>query len=188
MKKKWRDTMKKHWVLMRFGPLFVFLLLLFFLFVGMRFFSEIIPVERYFTVAVTHISGTALSFTTLDTRVEGTKIYNDDPTSPVPHFSVDLKTGCNGLVATLIFISAIIAFPSSWKYKLLGILMGIVALQAFNVIRIGVLFYLGLYHPKLFDMVHIYVAQSILIAIAAALWLLWSLWAGKEPSPSLDRA
>jgi exosortase H (IPTLxxWG-CTERM-specific) len=101
---------------------------------------------------------------------------------------VDLKTGCNGLVATLIFISAIVAFPASWKYKLLGVLLGIIALQAFNVIRIGVLFYLGLYHPKLFDMVHIYVAQSILIAIAAALWLLWSLWAEKEPSPSMDRA
>lgn len=181
MKRKWKEFFRKHWVLTRFGPLFIFLIVLFFLLVGHKFFSDVVPVEKYFTIGVAHISSVALEGAGFDNRVAGTKIYNENPESPDPGFSVDLKTGCNGLIATLIFIAAILAFPASWKHKLLGMLVGILILQSFNVVRIGVLYYLGLYHKSLFDTVHVYVAQSILIAVAAALWLLWSLKAGRQP-------
>ena len=85
------------------------------------------------------------------------------------------------LFASTIFIASILAFPAPWKQKILGILLGILAIQCFNIIRIGVLFYLGLHHRALFETVHVYVAQSILIAVAAALWLFWSAWVGKQP-------
>jgi exosortase H (IPTLxxWG-CTERM-specific) len=179
--KKWRKNIKKHWVILRFGPLFLFLIILFFLLVGHQFFSEAMPVEQYFTRSVALVSGFILDIIGLDNRVEGTKLYTEDPESPIPNFNVDLKTGCNGLVAILIFISAVLAFPASIKHKVLGIILGSLVIQGFNVIRIGVLFYLGLHHRELFEAVHVYVAQSILIAIAAALWLFWSARFSRQP-------
>jgi len=173
--------MRRHWVLTRFGPLFLFLMVLFFLLVAHKFFSDVLPVERYFTVGVAKIASFSLNLGGMDTGVDDTKIINRNPNAPHPSYSVDLRTGCNGLIATLIFIAAVLAFPSSWKHKFLGILMGIAAIQCFNIVRIGALYYLGLYHKSLFETVHVYVAQSILIAVAAALWLFWSLKAERRP-------
>jgi exosortase H (IPTLxxWG-CTERM-specific) len=186
MKKKWRDRLKQHWVILRFGPLFIFIIILFFLLVGHRFFSEKVPLELYFTKGVTQISSIALTLAGIETRADGTELISEDPDAPKANYGIDLKTGCNGLVATLIFIAAILAFPSSLKHKILGVLLGCVIIQGFNVFRIGLLYYLGLHHKTLFETVHIYVAQSILIAIAAALWLIWSAWAGKRPEPKVD--
>ncbi|MBU0755854.1 MAG: exosortase H [Planctomycetes bacterium] len=181
MRKSWKAFFQRHWVLARFGPLFLFLIALFFLLVGHRFFSEIVPIERYFTQAVAEIASIGLNGIGMDAAAEGTLIMSRDPDAPIPDYSVDLRTGCNGLVATLIFIAAIIAFPATIKHKAWGILLGVLAIQCFNICRIGVLFYLGLYHKNLFETVHVYVAQSILIAVAAALWLLWSIRAGRQP-------
>jgi exosortase H (IPTLxxWG-CTERM-specific) len=182
--KKWRKKFREHWFLLKFGPLFLFLIILFFLLVGHQFFSEAVPIEHYFTRAVANVSGVVLGIIGLDNRVEGTKLYTEDPDPPIPNFFVDLKTGCNGLVAVLIFISAVLAFPASLKHKVMGIVLGTLVIQGFNVIRIGVLFYLGLHHRELFEAVHVYVAQSILIAIAAALWLFWSARFSRQPGPA----
>src|SRR4051812_17292525 len=58
-------------------------------------------------------------------------------------FAVSIEAGCNGVEAALILIAAIIAFTAPWKQKLVGIAIGLLAVQLLNVVRVISLFYLG---------------------------------------------
>lgn len=90
-----------------------------------------------------------------------------------PRFSVAIYNGCNGLEAMLIFISGVVAFPASWRHKLLGIALGFVAIQIVNVIRVVSLFYIGVFKPAWFSVSHVFVWQTIIILFGVVLWLLW---------------
>ncbi len=87
--------------------------------------------------------------------------------------SLDVKFGCNGLEAFLIYMVAILAFPARWKKKLWGILVGFLVIQILNVARIAALGYCGVHFASFFNVFHIYVAQGIMIAIAFVLFLFW---------------
>ena len=55
---------------------------------------------------------------------------------------IQIVAGCNGVEAVLILVSAVLAFPAPWKHKLIGIVLGFVAIQALNLVRIISLYYL----------------------------------------------
>lgn len=88
-------------------------------------------------------------------------------------FAVAIHNGCNGLEAMLIFLCGVGAFPASWKSKLLGALLGFVAIQIINVIRVVSLFYLGVFKPAWFSAGHVFVWQSLVILLSVVLWLVW---------------
>jgi exosortase H (IPTLxxWG-CTERM-specific) len=90
-----------------------------------------------------------------------------------PRFSVAIFNGCNGLEAILIFVSGVLAFPSPWVRKLVGIALGFVAIQVFNVIRVVSLFYIGVLKPQWFSASHTFVWQSLVIIFGVVLWLVW---------------
>jgi exosortase H (IPTLxxWG-CTERM-specific) len=90
-----------------------------------------------------------------------------------PRFSVAIHNGCNGLEAILIFVSGVVAFPASWRSKLIGIVLGFAAIQVFNVVRIVSLYYVGVLEPAWFSVSHVFVWQSLVIVFAVVLWLVW---------------
>lgn len=47
-----------------------------------------------------------------------------------------IEAGCNGVKAVLLRAAAVIAYPSSIKLKVLGIFIGVFAIQAVNLMRI----------------------------------------------------
>jgi exosortase H (IPTLxxWG-CTERM-specific) len=90
-----------------------------------------------------------------------------------PRFSVEIYNGCNGLEAILIFVSGVVAFPAPWRRKLVGIALGFVAIQVFNVVRVVSLFYIGALRPQWFSVSHVFVWQSLVIVFGVVLWLVW---------------
>jgi exosortase H (IPTLxxWG-CTERM-specific) len=97
---------------------------------------------------------------------------------------IEIVAGCNGVEAVLILISAVIAFPAPWKYKLLGIGTGFVAIQALNLVRIISLYYLLLWNRVWFDWFHLYLWQALIILDALVFWLVWLRWLPRhEPAP-----
>ncbi len=90
-----------------------------------------------------------------------------------PRFSVTIFNGCNGLEAILIFVSGVLAFPAPWRRKALGVALGFVAIQVFNVIRVVSLFYVGIWRPRWFNVSHVFVWQSLVIVFGVVLWLVW---------------
>jgi len=88
-------------------------------------------------------------------------------------FAVSIEAGCNGVEATIVLIAAMLAFPSPWKHKLVGLAAGIVAVQGLNVIRVISLFYLGQWNREVFEWAHLYVWQALIMLDVLIVWLVW---------------
>jgi len=91
-----------------------------------------------------------------------------------PAYSINIVDGCNGIYATAILISGILAYPSRWMHKLRGIILGIIAVFALNLVRVISLFYLGQHYPDIFEEAHVYVWQPIIIIWAIFVWDFWA--------------
>jgi exosortase H (IPTLxxWG-CTERM-specific) len=91
-----------------------------------------------------------------------------------PNFSINIVDGCNGIYATAILISGVLAYPSRWSYKLRGIVLGVIAVFALNLGRVISLFYLGQYYPSIFEEAHVYAWQPIIIVWAIFVWDFWA--------------
>jgi exosortase H (IPTLxxWG-CTERM-specific) len=66
------------------------------------------------------------------------------------------------------------AFPSSWRHKLIGILRWVcLAVQGLNVVRVISLFYLGQWNTQVFNFAHEYLWQALIMLDVLIVWLLW---------------
>jgi exosortase H (IPTLxxWG-CTERM-specific) len=130
-----------------------------------------------FTGLVAVASGVGLDLIGQDITRQGTVLRS-------PRFAVNIKNGCNGIEAMVILLAAIVAFPAPWRARLGGLAIGIVGIQLVNLIRVMALFLTGAYLPRFFDSSHTVVWQTIVIASAVALWLLWARRLGGAPAPA----
>jgi exosortase H (IPTLxxWG-CTERM-specific) len=89
---------------------------------------------------------------------------------------IEIVAGCNGVEAVLILVSAVLAFPAPWKHKLAGMVLGFLAIQALNLVRIITLFYLHEHSPVWFEWFHLYLWQALIILDALVFWLIWLRW------------
>jgi exosortase H (IPTLxxWG-CTERM-specific) len=88
-------------------------------------------------------------------------------------FAVSIEAGCNGVEATIVLLAAILAFPAPWKHKLVGLMIGVVAVQGLNVVRVISLFYLGQWDRQWFEWAHLYVWQALIMLDVLIVWLVW---------------
>ena len=121
-----------------------------------------------FTGLIARASGVVLNLMGMSTEVFGTVISGERG------FSVNILNGCNGVYVMAILISAVLAFPSTWREKMVGLAIGIPGVQAVNLIRIVSLYYLGLRRPDLFEEFHLYVWQAGVIIASMAIWIFWA--------------
>jgi exosortase H (IPTLxxWG-CTERM-specific) len=120
-----------------------------------------------FTSWVAQVSGWILNVFGQHVALHGTVIKSE-------RFAVNIRNGCNGVEAMLIFFSAVLAFPAGWRARLIGLGLGLAALQGINLIRVVALFLTGVYWPRLFEASHTVVWQSIVILCSVLLWILWA--------------
>ena len=128
-----------------------------------------------FTGAIARAGGATLNLLGQQTKMEGTVIRSS-------RFAVNIRNGCNGVEAMLIYFAAVLAFPASWKSRLMGVGLGFVAIQLVNLIRVVALFLTGVYLPKLFDSSHTVVWQTLVILSGVLLWVLWADRFAADPS------
>jgi exosortase H (IPTLxxWG-CTERM-specific) len=88
-------------------------------------------------------------------------------------FAVSIERVCNGVEAVIILVAAIMAFPAPWKNKLLGVVIGTLAIQVLNIVRIISLFYLGQWDRQWFEWFHLYLWQALIVLDALVVFLLW---------------
>ena len=71
-------------------------------------------------------------------------------------FAVSIEAGCNGVEAAIVLIAGILAFPAPAVSKLTAIVLGFLAIQVMNILRIISLFYLGQWSLEVFTWTHLY--------------------------------
>lgn len=87
--------------------------------------------------------------------------------------TVEIMRGCEGIEGMLLLIAAVLAFPARIRFKIYGIIGGIFFIYIFNLARIAGLYYTIRYNPTLFDMMHIYVGQTVIIIISLIFFIFW---------------
>lgn len=108
--------------------------------------------------------------------------------STVNGFGVSIEAGCNGVEAALILVAAMLAFRASWKAKIAGIITGLAAVQALNVVSVVSLFYIGQWSPRAFEWAHLYLWQALIMLDVLIVWLLWLRWVSASAQRSGARA
>lgn len=88
-------------------------------------------------------------------------------------FSVSIESGCNGIEALIVLISAILVFPTTWKFKLKGIIIGFFAVELLNIIRIITLFYIGQWNQEVFNWAHLYIWEALIMLDILIIFIWW---------------
>jgi len=157
----------------RFGMTYLVLMGAFFLLIGLKPIQNMIDVNGLYTKGVVILTSTILEILNIQNSYQGSLIK-------LPSIALDVKFGCNGLEAVMIYSVAVIAFPSRWKHKLMGMVGGFLALQIINILRIALLAYSAVYLKSLFEYFHIYIAQGMMIAVSLGIFFIYLNYA-KSP-------
>ena len=152
------------------------------LFLGLLVISSLLlylePVEAYFATPVTILIAThaawILKLLGMNVTTSGTFISGEG-------FRVEILGNCNAIFETMLFLSAVIAFPARLREKIMGGVLGTTFIYILNLLRVVILFLVGVYTPQYFEESHVYVSQTIFIVMVAVVWL---LWVGKGVSTS----
>jgi len=158
----------------RFAITYLVLMTLFFLLIALEPIQNVIDLNGLYTKAIIFITAKILEIMGILCTCQGSVIT-------ISGISLDVKFGCNGLEAVMIYTVGIISFPATWEKKLLGIVAGFIVIQIINIIRIVALAYSCIYFKTLFEYIHIYIAQGMMIAVALGIYLLWIGYAKEGP-------
>lgn len=131
-----------------------------------------------FTSAIATVSAALMQAWDDQVMAQGKLIW--DATSG---FAVSIEAGCNGVEAGIVLTAAMLAFPSSWTEKLIGITAGMATVQALNLLRIITLFYLGQWNQTWFEWAHLYLWQALIMLDVLAVFLLWLRWLSARRTP-----
>jgi archaeosortase B (VPXXXP-CTERM-specific) len=80
---------------------------------------------------------------------------------------------CTAYYPISIYIAAVLAFPSPWLRRIVGVLVGVPILLVINQGRLVSLCYLQRVYPEHFDMIHLVIWQSLIIFFTVLTWILW---------------
>ncbi len=157
----------------RFALTYLALMGAIFVLIGFKPIQNIIDLNGVYTAGVVFITSKLLGLLHIPCVSQGSIIS-------LPAISLDIKFGCNGLEAVMIYSVAVVAFPSTWKSKLIGILAGFAVIQVVNIVRIASLAYSGIHFRRFFEYIHIYVAQGMMIAVSLGVFFLYLHYANTD--------
>ena len=121
------------------------------------------------------LAGSALSLFEPSLQVHGQDI--------IGRTSLRIVKNCDAMEAEILFVAAVLAFPTAWPKRLIGALLGALLIAAINVLRIASLYQIGVHFPKAFEFVHLEIAPLVLVASAVAVFLLWATLGATGTSP-----
>jgi exosortase family protein XrtM len=88
--------------------------------------------------------------------------------------NLEIVRGCDGAGVLFLMVSAIAVFPSNWRQKLIGLLLGIGLIYSLNLVRISGLYFVIVYHPDWFLLIHSYLAPTLMIMVGCCYFAWWA--------------
>ena len=125
-----------------------------------------VPGIEVLAIALAHVAAFALSVLGASVSLDGAIIDADG-------FLAVVAAQCTGIELILVFAAAVLVCPVSLRARLWALLLGIPALCALNLVRVVSLLFVGVRFPEHFDTAHLVVWQTVMVAAALAMWLIW---------------
>jgi exosortase/archaeosortase family protein len=91
----------------------------------------------------------------------------------VQTLNIDISFECTGVYVLLILFTFLLAYPASWRARILGAAIGTAALTLLNVLRISFLVRAAELQPALFEYLHEYVWQGIFLVLVITYAMTW---------------
>lgn len=162
---KTKSELKAHKSIIKFCLIFLGLLVI--LTTTFPFLSDKFnPQLSWLMVATADLTGFLLKLFGMTVNISGRVVS-------LNNFSMEVVGECTGLYEMLIFLAAMIAYPASYKKKLIGAGLGLPLLYVINVIRMMFIAVVGNWSPQTFDFMHMYFWQVAMILIIVSVWVLW---------------
>ncbi len=170
-----RDFINNPFV--RFFGIFLILMILFYYVFYINIYED--NLENVFTSTNAVIGSALINLFGYGTLTDGALIQGD--------FVMNVKRGCDAIEPIGLASCIILAYPTVFKRKLPGLLIGIGVLLIINLIRIVTLYMTGIHAPKMFEVMHLEVWQFIFIVLAVLYSILWIRWDGKKLAEERNR-
>lgn len=93
---------------------------------------------------------------------------------------LEIVRGCDGAGALFLVMSAVLVFPSGLKRKLIGLVLGIGLIYFLNLLRICVLYFVIAYYPGWFQLIHTYVAPTLMVVLGCFYFAWWTFGSTRQ--------
>ncbi len=100
-------------------------------------------------------------------RAEGPRLIS-------PEARLLVLRGCEGTELYFLWIAGILAFPAPWRYRVAGLLAGILAAFCLNQVRVVGLFYIVRDYRQHFELAHAYVAPTLFVVLLGLMFWRWT--------------
>jgi exosortase family protein XrtM len=94
--------------------------------------------------------------------------------------NLEIVRGCDGAGVLFLVVSAIVAFPSTGRRKLIGLLLGIGLIYLLNLLRISILYFVIAYRPDWFQLLHVYLAPTLMVLVGCCYFAWWAFSATEK--------
>ncbi len=90
-----------------------------------------------------------------------------------PAFAVTVTNGCDAIEPSLLLAVAMLSFPALWREKVVGLLLGMLAIAALNIVRVVTLWLVGLHWRVAFDVIHFTIWPFLIIVLTIFVFVHW---------------
>ncbi len=90
--------------------------------------------------------------------------------------ALEIVKNCDAMEIMLLFAAAALALEGSWRQRTIALVAGLAAIVALNLTRICSLYYVEIYYPDAFDVVHLEIWPPVLLAFTSLQFLAWARW------------
>jgi len=129
---------------------------------------------------ITDLAGTLIRFFGGQAKSTGNVLQH-----PSNLFAIRISNGCSGIEAVILLCAAIAAYPTTWRYRAIGCIFGLVAIMAANMARIVSLFYIGQLAPDWFDWAHLYAWELLILLDGVLIYFAWIHWMPRQRRASI---
>jgi archaeosortase B (VPXXXP-CTERM-specific) len=97
----------------------------------------------------------------------------DDCQISLGGFQIEVVDECTGILELILFLSAVLAFSSRIRSKIIGAIVGVPLVLLMNLARMVTLLYAGAHSRKLFEFLHVYMWQTSYVIFVGLLFIGW---------------
>ncbi len=95
-----------------------------------------------------------------------------------PRAALEVVRGCDGSGLWFLLAAAMLAFPATWRMKLIGVFSGAILIYWLNLSRLVGLYFVVANRPAWFVPLHTYFVPTLLIVITSLFFMVWAVRAG----------